>query len=128
MFAFAAMRCVPQVACVMMLAGCTTSQPPPPRAEPDPPPDHRKLIADNLQTLFTADAQVRNVSISELNWAPSPSGMIWQTCLRVGGATSVTGLETTPRTYVVTFVRNTIAERRLASADECAGAKFSPLR
>jgi hypothetical protein len=34
-----------------------------------------------------------------------------------------------PRTYLVTFTaRNTIAERSAATGEQCAGARFEPLR
>jgi hypothetical protein len=98
-------------------------------AQPPPAPifDHRKLIAGNLAKLFSADAHVRNVLVSELRQVPSPVGLTWGTCVRVN-ATSMAGKPTLPRTYVVTFTkRNDIAERRAATGDDCAGAKFEPL-
>ena len=89
--------------------------------------DHRRLIAENLAKLFSADAQVRNVVVSELRQVSSAAGLIWGTCVRVN-ATDMGGKPTLPRTYVVTFSkRNDIAERRAAIGDDCAGAKFEPL-
>ena len=100
----------------------------PAAAQPAPPPefDYRKLIADNLAKLFSADAQVRDVVVSELRRVPSPVGLVWAACVRVN-ATSMTGKPTVPRTYVVAFSRNTIAERRAAAGEDCAGAKFERL-
>ena len=90
--------------------------------------DHRKLIAENLAKLFSADAQVRNVVVSELRQVPSPVGLTRGACVRVN-ATSMAGKPTLPRTYVVTFTkRNDISERRAAADGDCAGAKFEPLR
>jgi hypothetical protein len=89
--------------------------------------DHRRLIAENLAKLFSADAQARNVVVSELRQVPSAAGLMWGTCVRLN-ATGMGGKPTLPRTYVVTFTkRNDIAERRAATGDECAGAKFEPL-
>ena len=97
-------------------------------AQPSPPNlDHRKLIAGNLAKLFSADAQVRNVVVSELRQVPSAAGLMWGTCVRVN-ATGMAGKPTLPRIYVVTFTkRNDIAERRAATGDDCAGARFEPL-
>jgi hypothetical protein len=110
-------------ACV--LAGCATS-PPAPRPMADAAPDHRRLIAENLKTLFNPDAQVRNVAVSELRQVPSSVGLTWAACVRVS-ATGQGGRPTAPLTYLVTFSRNTIAERRLAGGQDCAGAVFAPL-
>jgi len=85
--------------------------------------DHRKLIAESLAKLFSAEAQVRNVAVSELRRVSSPVGMLWGACVRVN-PTNIAGA---PRTYVVAFSRNEIAERRSAVGDDCAGAKFEPL-
>jgi hypothetical protein len=92
-----------------------------------PSVDHRKLIAENLSKLFAAEAQARNVAVSELRRVPSPTGLTWGACVRVN-ATGISGQPTLPRTYVVTFSRNLITERRPASANDCAGAAFAPLR
>lgn len=94
-----------------------------------PPPDfdHRKLIAENLGKLFAAEAQARNIVVSELRRVPSPAGLTWGTCVRVN-ATGISGQPTLPRTYVVTFSRSMIVERRQASGNDCAGAAFAPLR
>ncbi len=84
------------------------------------------MITENLAKLFAADSKVRGVAVSEMRRMPSSLGLIWATCVRVA-ATGVSGQPTLPRTYVVTFIRNAIAERRPASGDDCAGAKFEPL-
>jgi hypothetical protein len=122
----AAMRLIAPVLLAIALAGCA-STPPAPRAEPDPgPPDYRKLIADNLKTLFSPDAQVRNVMVSELSQVPSPAGLMWGTCVRLN-ATGMSGRPTAPRTYVVTFSRGAIADRRAVAGQDCVGAKFERL-
>jgi hypothetical protein len=88
---------------------------------PAPNLDHRKLIAENLAKLFSPDV------VSELRQVPSAAGLMWGSCVRLN-ATGVGGKPTLPRTYVVTFTkRNDIAERRAATGEECAGAKFGPL-
>ena len=90
--------------------------------------DHRKIIATNLSKMFSADSQVRNVSVSELRSVQSPTGLTWAACVRLN-ATSMTGAPTATRTYVVTFtMRNDIAERREARAKDCADAQFQPLK
>lgn len=109
----------------LALAACTATPTAPPPT-PDPPPDHRKIISDNLKTLFNPDAQVRNVMVSELMQVPSSAGLMWGTCVRVN-ATGSSGRPTVPRTYVFTFRRNEVAERRPAEGNDCAGAKFERL-
>jgi hypothetical protein len=123
----AAKRSIWHVTFAFALAACSSTPPAPPPEPALAAPDHRRLIAENLKTLFSTDAQVRNVTVSELSQVPSSAGMTWGTCVRVGGATGMTGRPTAPRTYVVTFSRDRIAERRPASGEDCAGAKFSPL-
>ena len=109
-----ALACVPGVAAAQQIT-------------PAPSFDHRKMIAENLAKLFSAEAQVRNVVVSELRQVPSPAGLMWGTCVRVN-ATGMGGKPTLPRIYVVTFTkRNDIAERRAATGDDCAGAQFQPL-
>jgi hypothetical protein len=99
-------------------------------AQPQKPDfDHRSLIASSLDRLFSADAKVRGVAISELRTVQSPVGLTWAACVRIGAATSISGSQTLPRTYVVTFtLRHQIAERRPAAAKDCAGAQFEPLK
>jgi hypothetical protein len=109
------------------LAACWPAPMAAQQATPAPALDHRKLIAENLTKLFSADAKVHNVAVSEMRQVPSPVGLTWGTCVRVS-ASSVTGKPIAPRTYVITFTRNTIAERRAASDNDCAGVKFEPLR
>ena len=114
-FALALSACLPGIAVAQ-------------QAAPAPSFDHRKLIAENLAKLFSADAQVRNVVVSELRQVPSPVGLTWGACVRVN-ATGMAGKPTLPRTYIVTFTRrNDIAERRAAADGDCAGARFEPLR
>lgn len=112
----------------LAFAALSALAPLPAAAQPAPPPefDYRKQIADNLAKLFSPDAQVRNVAVSEMRRVPSPLGLVWAACVRVN-ATNMTGKPTLPRTYVVTFSRNAIADRRAISGEECAGAKFEPL-
>jgi hypothetical protein len=109
------------VACCVSTAGA--QQP----AKPDF--DHRSLIASSLDRLFSAEAKVRGVAISELRTVQSPVGLTWAACVRIGAATSISGSQTLPRIYVVTFtLRHQIAERRPAAAKDCAGAQFEPLK
>ncbi len=108
------------------LAACTATPIAPPPS-PDLPPDHRKIIADNLKTLFSPDAQVHNVMVSELMQVPTPAGAMWGACVRVS-ATGSTGRPTLPRTYVVTFRRNEVADRRPVEGGDCASARFGRLR
>ncbi len=110
----------------LSLAACASQPAPAPRAAAEPPPDHRKLVAENQKSLFSAESHARNVAISELRQVPSAVGLTWATCVRAS-AVNINGKPIAPRTYVVTFSRNAIAERRLASGDDCAGAVFEPL-
>jgi len=96
--------------------------------QPMPTFDHRRLIADNIGKLFSPDAKVRGVAVSELRPVQSSVGLTWAACVRLG-ATNIGGGPTSLRTYVVTFtMRNQIAERRQAAAKDCDGAKYEPLK
>ena len=123
----AAMRNVWHVMLAFALAACSAGAVAAQQTAPSPSFDHRKLIADNLTKLFSADAQVRNVVVSELRQVPSPVGLTWGACVRVN-ATGMAGKPIAPRTYRRhLFARNVIAERRAATGEDCAGAKFEPL-
>ena len=110
----------------LALAGCSSGPPPPPAFTPDPQPDHVRLISENLKTIFSENAQPRNIVVSELRQVAAADGASWGACLRLN-ATGMTGQPTLPRTGVVVFRRNAIIERRLANPDDCLDAKFTPL-
>jgi hypothetical protein len=110
----------------LALAGCVATPTAPP-AGPEQEPDHRRLIAENVTSLFSPDAKVQNVAVSELRRVLSPAGLVWGACVRVD-ATGVSGKPTATRTFIITFRNNVIAERRPASGTDCADARFEPLR
>ena len=119
------MRSIWQFTFALALAGCASS-PPPPQLSPDPQPDHIRLIKENLATLFSANAQPRNIVVSELRQVSTADGGAWGACLRLN-ATGMSGRPTNPRTIVVLFRRNTIIERRPANPDDCANANYARL-
>jgi len=125
------------IACgTLVLAGCgfTDSYAPvpgfmrskavdPPSAEP--PPDVRQLVRNNLESVFVAASNPRDVRVTPpLHVA---NGLGWTACVRAE-LTSATGRPLGPETYRVTISGGVIIDRRLAEADDnCPSESFEPI-
>jgi hypothetical protein len=95
------------------------SDPPP----PEPPPDVRQLVRKNLDAVFVAASNPRQVRVSP----PHREGQGWTACVRAE-LTSVMGKPLGDETYRVTISSGMIVDRRRAEAgDNCASESFEPI-
>jgi hypothetical protein len=95
----------------------------PPPAEP--PPDVRQLLRDNLESVFVAAANPRDVRVTPP--LHLPNGLGWTACVRAE-LTSATGRPMGSETYRVTISGGVIIDRRLAEDDDnCPSESFEPI-
>lgn len=113
----------------LLLSACSSlslTPAPPPQPAPQPLPSPRQIIANSTDVLFDANANPRNLAISELRRFDTVLGSQFGVCLRA----SVTdrGGKRRLATYVVMVSNNRIADRRRAlPADECDRETYQPL-
>ena len=121
---------------VLVLAGCGLADsrspvpefmrnkpvdPPP----PEPPPDVKRLLRDNLESVFTAASRPHHVQVSPPRREVRGSG--WTACVKAN-LTSVTGKPLGTETYRIIVSGGTIIDRRRAEAvDNCASETFEPV-
>lgn len=94
-------------------------------APPEAPPDVKRLVADKLDSIFTAGSQPTHVQVS----APlhDPRGTGWTACVRAE-LTSVMGKPLGTQTYRVFINGGVIFDRRLAGADDnCPSENYQPI-
>jgi hypothetical protein len=97
------------------------SDPPPPEA----PPDIRKLVRDNLDSVFVSNSFPRDVRVS----APrrDPRELVWTACVRAE-LTSAMGKPLGPQTYRITISDGRILDRRRIDADDnCTSETYDPI-
>ena len=124
------------VGVALALAGCglADSRSPVPEfmrnkaTEPPPaetPPDVKRLVRENLNSLFTAASNPRGVRVSPPLREPRGAG--WIACVRAE-LTSVMGKPLGAETYRVIISDGTIADRRRAEPDDnCASESYGPI-
>jgi hypothetical protein len=99
----------------------TAFDPPP----PEPPPDVRQLVRKNLDSVFVAAANPRQVRVAPPRHAPIGPG--WTACVRAE-LTSVTGGPLGAETYRITISNGAIIDRRRAEVeDNCASENYEPI-
>jgi hypothetical protein len=94
-------------------------------APPDPPPDLKRMLRDNVESVFTAASRPSRVRIS----APrhEPVGSAWTACVQAE-LNSVIGKPLGTQTYRVTITGDRIVERRRAEEeDTCATETYEPI-
>ncbi len=94
----------------------------PPVAEAEPAPDARRIVRDNLATMFLAQSAPKNVAVSRLE----RRGGYWTSCVRatVSGMTNRVAVQT----YAITFERGKIIRReRIEPSHWCATETFEPI-
>lgn len=120
----------------LMLAGCgiADSRSPVPdfmRAKPvdppppEPPPDVKQMVRENLESVFVAASNPRQVRVS----APrhEPDGLGWIACVRAE-LTSATGRPLGSQTYRITISGGVILDRlRVEDDDTCASESYRPI-
>jgi hypothetical protein len=97
------------------------SEPPP----PEPPPDVKRLLRENLDSVFVAASHPRQVRVAPPHRDVHGSG--WTACVRAD-LTSVIGKPLGTETYRITISGGTIIDRRRVEADDiCASESYEPV-
>jgi hypothetical protein len=94
-------------------------------APPEPPPDVKRLMRDNLESVFTAASQPQRVRVSTPRREPAGQG--WTACVKAD-LNSVMGKPLGTRTYRLTISANTIIDRRSVEEDDnCSSETYEPV-
>ena len=92
---------------------------------PDPPPDVKRMVRENLDSVFVAASSPRQVRVSPPHHDVRGSG--WTACVRAD-LTSVIGKPLGTETYRLTVSGGAIVDRRRIEADDnCASESFEPI-
>jgi hypothetical protein len=92
---------------------------------PAPQPDVRQLVRNNLDSVFVAASNPRQVRVSPPLHEPSGSG--WTACVSAE-LTSATGRPLGSETYRITINDGVITDRRRAEAeDNCPSQNYEPI-
>jgi hypothetical protein len=94
------------------------TEPPP----PETPPDVKRLVRENLSSMFTAASNPRGVRVSPPLRETKGAG--WTACVRAE-LTSVMGKPLGTETYRVIISGGTITDRR--RDDDCASESYEPI-
>ena len=94
------------------------TEPPP----PETPPDVKRLVRENLNSMFTAASNPRGVRVSPPLREARGTG--WTACVRAE-LTSVTGKPLGAETYRITISGGVITDRR--RDDDCALETYEPI-
>ncbi len=98
------------------------TEPPPPEA----PPEVKRLVRENLDSLFSAGSQPRDVRVSPPQHQVEATG--WTACVKAE-LTSVMGKPLDTQTYRITINGGLITDRRRIEGEEnnCAAESFEPI-
>jgi hypothetical protein len=97
------------------------SEPPP----PEPPPDVKRLVREQLDSVFQASSHPRQIQVSSPRHQLEATG--WTACVRAE-LDSVMGKPLGTQTYRVTISDGVIGDRRRAAAeDSCEAETFEPI-
>jgi hypothetical protein len=98
------------------------TEPPPPEA----PPEVRRLVRENLDSLFSAASKPNHLRVSPPRREVEGAG--WTACVKAE-LTSVMGKPLGTQTYRITISGGMITDRRRVEADEnnCASERFEPI-
>jgi hypothetical protein len=98
------------------------TEPPPPEA----PPEVRRLVRENLDSLFSAASRPQQVRVSTPQHELEGAG--WTACVEAE-VTSVMGKPLGTQTYRITITGGVITDRRRLEAEEnnCAAESFEPI-
>jgi hypothetical protein len=92
---------------------------------PEAPPDIKRLLRENLETVFTAASRPSNVRVSPPRHAPQ--GTSWTACVRAD-LNSVTSKPLGTQTYRLTIAEGRIVERRRVDDDDnCVSETYEPV-
>lgn len=91
----------------------------------DPSPDVRQLVRKNLDSVFIASSNPREVRVSPPLHEPDGPG--WTACV-TADLTSVMGRPLGSETYRITIKDGAITDRRRAEADDnCPAQSYEPI-
>jgi hypothetical protein len=97
------------------------SDPPP----PEPPPDVKKMVREQLDSVFIPASQPQAVRVSQPRRDLHGPG--WTACVRAE-LTSATGKPLGPQTYRITIEEGSINDRRRVGAeDNCDSETYDPI-
>jgi hypothetical protein len=107
------------------LAGCSASEIvqdlTAPRTADASQPNHRRLVADNLKTVFPNQQNLGELEISGLRQVDHLTGPAWLTCLKLDAPGN-------PQHYAIFIQGNKIVDTRLGILiDQCHKEAYTPL-
>jgi len=92
---------------------------------PEPPPDVQRLVHDNLDAVFAANSNPRDVQVSPPHHEVQGTG--WTACVRAD-VTSATGKPVGPQTWRISISAGQITDRRRVDADDnCESESYAPI-
>jgi hypothetical protein len=108
-----------------MLGGCSGSElvqnlEPPPLADL-PQPDYRRIVAENIKTIFPAQAMLGDLEISGVRRVDHLKGPAWLTCVKLDAHGK-------PQQYAVFIQGDKVIDSRAGIVmDQCYKQAYSPL-
>lgn len=92
---------------------------------PEPPPDVKRLVHDQLDSMFAANSYPRDVRVSPPHHEVVGPG--WSACVRAD-VNSATGKLISGETWRISIVSGTIVDRRRAGEDDnCESESYEPI-
>jgi hypothetical protein len=92
---------------------------------PEPPPDVKRLVHDQLDSMFAANTYPRDVRVSPPHH--EVRGLGWTACVRAD-VNSATGKPISGETWRISILSGTIVDRRRAGEDDnCETERYEPL-
>jgi hypothetical protein len=92
---------------------------------PEPPPDVKRLVHDQLDSMFASNSFPRDVRVSPAHHEVVGPG--WTACVRAD-VNSATGKAISGETWRISIVSGTIVDRRRAGADDnCDSESYEPI-
>lgn len=92
---------------------------------PEPPPDVKRLVHDQLDSMFAASSYPRDVRVSPPHHEVVGPG--WTACVRAD-VNSATGKPISGETWRISIVSGTIVDRRRAGEDDnCENESYEPI-
>ena len=113
------------LASALALGGCSASEivqnAATPQAADLSPPDHRRVVADDIRTVFPDQANLGELEISDVRPVEHLKGPAWVTCLKVDARGN-------PQSYAIFIQGNKIIDARLGIViDQCHKQAYTPL-
>jgi hypothetical protein len=91
----------------------------------EPPPDVRRLVHDNLDAVFVANSNPRDVQVSPPHHEARGTG--WTACVRAE-VTSAVGKPIGTQTWRISISAGQIVDRRRVNADDtCETESYAPI-